>query len=326
MWLHRRSEEPAPTSLVCYWRKSVLSKVGTNIKFIKAVDIGRKVKQTVVDVSKSDVFLNEVLDMVNNHKYVSPLSVHTFPLSGPKNLSLHNLMLTFVASDLQQTPEDFLTFCSDFMTDEDVENACALSQTQSENSLWYELRYGRITASKLYDVAVCKTPSGTLVNQIMGVTKQFETAAMKRGITLEKRVIKELEKKISGTIRSSGFNILKKYGVIGASPDGITDDSVVEVKCPISDTSFSRYINNEGKITKKFLAQINLQMLSANVNKGIFCVADPEFENNKKITTVHVEFDSEFTEHVINCALDFWKANIFPLLYNACTKPRLQTD
>ncbi|GBP30230.1 hypothetical protein EVAR_94539_1 [Eumeta japonica] len=32
MWLHRRSEEPSCTYVECYWRKSKLSKVGTNLK------------------------------------------------------------------------------------------------------------------------------------------------------------------------------------------------------------------------------------------------------------------------------------------------------
>ncbi|KAF5286298.1 hypothetical protein FQA39_LY04196 [Lamprigera yunnana] len=39
-WLHRRSEEPPTTELKCYWQKSTLSKIGTELKFVKARDIG----------------------------------------------------------------------------------------------------------------------------------------------------------------------------------------------------------------------------------------------------------------------------------------------
>lgn len=33
-WVHRRSEEPTPTEVECYWRKGKLSRVGTTEKFI----------------------------------------------------------------------------------------------------------------------------------------------------------------------------------------------------------------------------------------------------------------------------------------------------
>lgn len=36
MWTHRRSEDPTPTEVACYWRKSRLSGIGTVIKYIEA--------------------------------------------------------------------------------------------------------------------------------------------------------------------------------------------------------------------------------------------------------------------------------------------------
>ncbi|XP_072943451.1 uncharacterized protein [Epargyreus clarus] len=38
-WLHRRSEDPPSTSTECYWKKSKLASIGTQLKFIKAKDI-----------------------------------------------------------------------------------------------------------------------------------------------------------------------------------------------------------------------------------------------------------------------------------------------
>ncbi|GBP91169.1 hypothetical protein EVAR_67279_1 [Eumeta japonica] len=51
---------------------------------------------------------------------------------------------------------------------------------QSKSNLWFELRYGRITASKAYEVSRCKTADGTLVSLILG-GKIPETKHMKRG-------------------------------------------------------------------------------------------------------------------------------------------------
>ncbi|GBP79691.1 hypothetical protein EVAR_55827_1 [Eumeta japonica] len=55
---------------------------------------------------------------------------------------------------------------------------------QSKSNLWFELRYGRITASKAYEVSRCKTADGTLVSLILG-GKIPETKHMKRGRVLE---------------------------------------------------------------------------------------------------------------------------------------------
>ena len=38
-WLHRRSAEPSPTQVECYWKKSVLSQVTNGIPFIRAKNI-----------------------------------------------------------------------------------------------------------------------------------------------------------------------------------------------------------------------------------------------------------------------------------------------
>lgn len=38
-----------------------------------------------------------------------------------------------------------------------------LTRDQSKNPLWYQMRYARITASKMYESSVCHTYSGSLV-------------------------------------------------------------------------------------------------------------------------------------------------------------------
>lgn len=45
----------------------------------------------------------------------------------------------------------------------------ASTRQQSDSPQWHNMRYGRITASILYEAARCKT-AGTLVENIMGAT------------------------------------------------------------------------------------------------------------------------------------------------------------
>jgi len=55
------------------------------------------------------------------------------------------------------------------------------------------------------------------------------------------------------------------------------------------------YIKN-GEIVNKCKAQIQLQMHLFVKQKGIFCVADPFFETNGKVSLWYVDYDQEFTK------------------------------
>ncbi|KAL4704353.1 hypothetical protein ACJJTC_010738 [Scirpophaga incertulas] len=119
MWLHRRNEEPSCTQVECYWKKSLLSKVGTSLKSITAKEIAK--------------------------------------------------------GEVEEKTRD-----------------------QSENTLWHELRFARVTASKAYEISRCKTGDGALVSMILG-SKVPETPAMKRGRVLEQKVLRVVGKMLGNT-------------------------------------------------------------------------------------------------------------------------------
>ncbi len=68
--------------------------------------------------------------------------------------------------DLSHTsPNDFLGFCSRTMTTELCELASTETVGQSTLPIWFQLRFGRITASRLHEAAQCRK-DGTLVQVI----------------------------------------------------------------------------------------------------------------------------------------------------------------
>jgi len=67
---------------------------------------------------------------------------------------------------------------------------------QNQSTMWKELRYGKITASRFYEIAHCKTPQGILVEQIIGALKIRDTNVMERGRRLELEVLKVLEENL----------------------------------------------------------------------------------------------------------------------------------
>lgn len=235
------------------------------------------------------------------------------------NLGLYQLMHNYVLCTKIEDKNcaEFFKYCSSTMDFELCSKAVAETAGQSDSSLWFELRYGRITASKIYEATRCKKSDGVFVNQILGVSKFKPTAAMTRGITLEKKVIGVLEKEFKIKFSYVGIKLSPKYAIFGASPDAICDEYVVEIKCPQSEKTVVNYLTKENKITSKYKAQVQLQMFLFERKKCLFCVAHPDFENNSKFYHVWEELDKEYITFLMDAAECFWRDNIFVHLYNS---------
>ena len=139
---------------------------------------------------------------------------------------------------------------------------------------------------------------------------------MKRGRELESSVVKEVEKKTGLIFKKTGLILSKEHPIFGASPDGLNDDFVLEIKCPFTSKNRVNYIDEKGKLTEKCKAQIQLQMLFAKKNAGYFCIANHDFETSKKICLILVNYDEKYTMNLVTKALEFWKKSIWPILFD----------
>lgn len=315
MWTHRRSEDPTPTEVACYWKKSRLSGIGTVIKYIEAEKLTKKTSTTPVEnFPDNSTFLQEVVEFAKNQQINSQIGQLNFDLESKEayNLSLHRLILDF-NQNIDLRVEKFLEFAKTEMTEDVCEEAEQLTKQQSECAVWHELRYGRITASKFYEAAHCKSNNGSLVQQIIGASKVHETSAMTRGKELEKDVIEVLEKELKVKITRPGMYLVPSHPIFAASPDGMTSNAIVEVKCPTSHKSLDIFLP-KGQVSLKCNAQMQLQMLLTGKKEGIFCVADPNFEENKTIYIKKLKYDYAHTQALIKNSQVFWSKNIFPKL------------
>ncbi|GBN92347.1 hypothetical protein AVEN_109726-1 [Araneus ventricosus] len=198
------------------------------------------------------------------------------------------------------------------------EAACdeALRKTKSQHKckLWHELRYGCITASKAYESAQCQTMHGSLVDCILGVSSLKDTNAMKCGKKLEHEVRQLVEKKLGVVIQQCGFHTSPDRPIMGASPDGLSDEYVYEIKCPTSEKAMKNCIVSDGNVVTQHYAQIQMQMYFAKKQKGLFCVANRDFESSKKISMHLVNFDAIFCEELMEKCTKFWETAIFSVL------------
>ncbi|KAH0546654.1 hypothetical protein KQX54_013067 [Cotesia glomerata] len=288
---------------------------GTVIKYIEAEKLTKKTSATLVDnLPENNTFLQKVIQLAKNQQINSQIGQLNFDIDSKKaySLSLHRLIFDFNKSTDSQV-EKFLEFAKIEMKEAVCEEAEQLSKQQSECAIWHELRYGRITASKFYEAAHCKTEDGSLVQQIIGASKVHETNAMARGKNLEKDVIEVLEKELKVEITRPEIYHVPSHPVFAASPDGVTSNAIIEIKCPSSKKSLDTFLP-KGKISLKCIAQMQLQMLMTGKKEGIFCVADRNFEENEQVYIKKLKYDDAHTHALIKNSLVFWSKNIFPKL------------
>ena len=309
MWLHRRSEEPSPTSVVSYWEKPKLGRVGSNIKFILAKDIGSS-DQQLPQPSNTSSCAPQVFKEFT--EYCSKQGIYTqigrYVSTGDyEHLSIHTLFSEFkiINEKADRTYKNFKKFCTEKMGD--VHEVVGTHE-QSNSSVWYEMRYGRITASIIHAASKCKTPDGSLVELIFGA-KLFETPAMKRGKYLENKIVAALRER-NINMKKCGIFLSKNIPIFGASPDGINDTHILEIKSPFKDATIKNYIY-KNEITPKCMAQLQLQMCLCRRNKGYFVVADPAFETTGILTVKEIVFDSKMCMELICNAEIFWSNCIF---------------
>ncbi|KAJ8684358.1 hypothetical protein QAD02_020150 [Eretmocerus hayati] len=182
---------------------------------------------------------------------------------------------------------------------------------------WFELRYGRITVSIIYEAAVCKTTDGSLVEKILSMNN-YDNPAMERGRRLESQVRSEVQNILirdwnEGKVKTSGLILRRNFPALGASPNGLTETAVVEIKCPSKEQTIANYHDGKG-INNKYKAQIQLQMIFSGRRVGYFCIAAPDFETSEKVTIYKEDYDQTFVIAVIRRAMAFWSENIFPHL------------
>lgn len=307
MWLHRRTEEPATTAVKCYWKKAALSNVGTSIKFIKAKDMGTEKLEALHEQNGN--FLRKVVEYSKNNK--TQIMNYFQEKTGVPSMSIHDLACDFKKRSNNVNVEDFLIFCSQKMSQKLCDEAEIATLNQAESKIWYELRYGRVTASKAHETAHCQTSDGSLVDAIMGAAKFKENFAMARGKALEEKVRARVGVIKKLNIKKCGLILNKNIPIMGASPDGIAGEYVIEIKCPEKQKNVKNYVNDSGLVMEKYYTQIQLQMHFANKPKGLFCIAAPNFESTNKVDIIEVLYDRNLCLDIIKQVETFWKMCIY---------------
>lgn len=154
-----------------------------------------------------------------------------------------------------------------------------MSNIEQRSQEWHEQRFGKFTASEIYKLMGIKGLGETgktyafekAIQELYGEFEEnYISADMQRGIELEPLAFEKI-KELKGLdfINVETCSFFEFGENAGASPDGlIGEDTILEIKCPKSNTFFKLVADNE--INKNYFYQMQMQMLATGRNKAIF--------------------------------------------------------
>ena len=163
---------------------------------------------------------------------------------------------------------------------------------------WHALRKQYfLTASNALAIATGGDGLETLIWQSFEETKEFTNGDMERGVELEPQARILYEMGTENTVKEVAFVTDEDIcPIAGASPDGLVNgDGLIEIKCPSNKTYY--YLLNGKEIDKKYLYQMQMQLLFTGRKWNDFVAFNPNFKQSLIIKRVFP--DTEIQQKII---------------------------
>jgi putative phage-type endonuclease len=169
---------------------------------------------------------------------------------------------------------------------------------------WKLLRAGNATASRIKDI-VARTKSGystsrenyltELVIERFGVLSEgFTNAAMQHGTDTEPFARATYEAVRGVMVEQVDYVPHPSIKNAGASPDGIVEDGLIEIKCPDSKTHFNYLL--AGVVPEQYKPQMAWQMACTGAKWCDFVSFDDRVPNELQYFQVRYMRDDEYIE------------------------------
>lgn len=180
---------------------------------------------------------------------------------------------------------------------------------------WYEVRLGRVTASRVADV-IARTKTGwgasranymaqLVAERLTGIAgDSYTNEAMRWGAETEPQA-REMYAFMAGvTVDEVGFVEHPAIPMAGASPDGLVGDAgLVEIKCPNTATHIESLLG--APIADKYLVQMQWQMACTGRAWCDFVSFDPRMPLPARIIMTKVERDADRIAELEAAVQDF---------------------
>lgn len=186
---------------------------------------------------------------------------------------------------------------------------------------WFQMRLGVITASQVSKV-VAKTGSQTRINYMAQLVAEiatgeqkdaFSSKATEWGIENEPRAIETYQFITGRPVERVPF-VMSEDMRCGASPDGVTDDLGVEIKCPFNSENHVMSLC-EGFIKSDYQWQVQYSMWVSGLDRWDFCSFDPRMKRNN-LHIIECE-KSEKHQKTLDDAVPQFISDMDKMLYQA---------
>lgn len=185
--------------------------------------------------------------------------------------------------------------------------------TEQRTEQWLLDRLGHVTASKADCVLAGKETAKRQGYIIQLVTERltgqvqdsFTNSAMAWGTEQEPVARAVYQSTLAGDlfVEETGFIKHPTIEWLGASPDGLVGDGLVEIKCPNS-TTHVEYLM-DGKVPAKYKPQMMVQMLCTQRKWCDFVSFDPRLPEDLQLFVVRFEPKQEELDKIESAIKDF---------------------
>ncbi len=140
---------------------------------------------------------------------------------------------------------------------------------------WFRARVGKVTGSRVGAILGLNPWQGpedvlrAMVREYHGAEQEFKgNAATEWGNGNEAGAIAQYEMRTGNKVRQCGFMSVNDW--LGASPDGLIDGGIIEVKCPYGLRNYGEPEFKAAKMQPHYWAQMQVEMLAAGVELAHF--------------------------------------------------------
>jgi putative phage-type endonuclease len=179
---------------------------------------------------------------------------------------------------------------------------------------WFAARCGKVTASRVADI-IAKTKTGAsasrdnylaqlVCERMTGKpAESYSNAAMLHGTDTEPFARAAYEARMDLLVTEVGFIDHPWITMSGASPDGLANEGMVEIKCPNTATHIDTLLSQT--VPAKYITQMMWQMACADRPWCDFVSFDPRLPERHQLFIKRINYDPEMVNMLENSVIQF---------------------
>ena len=179
---------------------------------------------------------------------------------------------------------------------------------------WFAARCGKVTASRVADI-ISKTKAGVsasrenylaqlVCERMTGKpVESYSNSAMQWGTDTEPFARAAYEARMDLLVTEVGFIDHPWIPMSGASPDGLANEGMVEIKCPNTATHIDTLLSRI--VPAKYITQMMWQMACADRPWCDFVSFDPRLSEKYQLFIKRINYDPEMDNLLENSVIQF---------------------